>query len=57
MPQEVWWNTMADCLESYITHWPTLLTTCEQNRDKIDSSIANIVNNLGIKRNAEDLLQ
>ena len=48
---------MADCLESYITHWPTLLTTYEQNRDKIDSSIANIVNNLGIKRSAEDLLQ
>ena len=48
---------MADCLESYIMHWPTLLTNCEQNRDKIDSSIANIGNNLGTKRSAEDLLQ
>ena len=48
---------MADCLESYIKHWPILLTICEQNRDKIDTYIVNIVNNLGIKRSAEELLQ
>ena len=47
---------MADCLESYINHWPILLIICEQNRDKIDN-IANIVNNLGVKRSAEELLQ
>lgn len=57
MPQEVRWNTMADCLESYIKYWPILLTICEQNRDKIDNNIANIVTNLGIKRSAEELLQ
>lgn len=57
MPQEVRWNTVADCLESYIKHWPILLTICEQNRDKIDTNIVNIVNNLGIKRSAEELLQ
>jgi len=57
MTQEVRWNTMADCLESYIKHWPILMTVCEQNRDKIDSSVANIVTNLGIKRSAEELLQ
>jgi len=33
------------------------MTVCEQNRDKIDSSVANIVTNLGIKRSAEELLQ
>ena len=57
MPQEVRWNTMADCLESYIKHWPILLTICEQNRDKIDNSIANIVSNLGVKRSAEELFE
>ena len=50
MPQEVRWNTMADCLESYIKNWPILMTICEENRDKIESSIASIVANLGIKR-------
>jgi len=57
MPQEVRWNTMADCLESYSKHWPILMTICERKCDKTDSSIANIVTNLGIKRNAEELLQ
>jgi len=57
MPQEVRWNTMADCLESNIKHWPILMTICEQNRNKTDSSVANIVTNLGVKRSAEELLQ
>lgn len=60
MPQEVRWNTMADCLESRIKNWPILMTICEENRDsadKIESSIASIVSNLGIKRSAEELLQ
>ena len=48
---------MADCLESYSKHWPILMTICERKCDKTDSSIANIVTNLGIKRNAEELLQ
>ena len=26
---------MADCLESYIMHWPTLLTNCEQTVTKL----------------------
>ena len=48
---------MADCLESNIKHWPILMTICEQNRNKTDSSVANIVTNLGVKRSAEELLQ
>jgi len=45
---------MANGLEAYmyIKHWSILLTICEQNREKIDSSIASIVNNIGIKRSA-----
>lgn len=57
LPQDVRWNTMADCLESYIKQWPILMTICEQNRSEVDTSIASIVNNLGVKRNAEELLK
>jgi Protein of unknown function (DUF 659)/hAT family C-terminal dimerisation region len=57
MPQEVRWNTMADCLETYISQWPKLMAVCEQNRDEIDKDISNIVTNIGVKRSAEELLQ
>ena len=33
------------------------MTICERKCDKTDSSIANIVTNLGVKRNAEEFLQ
>ena len=48
---------MADCLESYIKHWPIMITICEEHRSAIDNNISSIVNNLGIKRSAEELLQ
>lgn len=57
MPQEVRWNTMADCLETYISQWPKLMSVCEQNRDEIDKDISNIVTNIGLKRSAEELLK
>lgn len=57
MPQDVRWNTMADCLETYITQWPKLMAICEQNRNNIDKDIANIVTNIGVKRSAEELLK
>ena len=57
MPQDVRWNTLADCLDSYIKHWPILITICEENRNQIDINIRNVVNNLGVKRSAEELLR
>ena len=56
IPQDVRWNTMADCLEAYIKNWPILMTICEADREKIDLNIRNKVTNLGVKRAAEDLL-
>lgn len=56
VPIEVRWNTMCDCLESYIKAWPTMLRICEENRQTIDKDIQSKVGNVGIKRNAEDLL-
>lgn len=57
MPQDMRWNTMADCLESYIKSWSIMMTICEENRHEIDNNISCVVNNPGIKRNAEELLQ
>ena len=48
---------MADCLESYLKHWPILLTICEENKAIIDKNITNIVNNFGVEQSAEELLQ
>jgi hypothetical protein len=36
LPQEVRWNTMADCLSAYIKNWPILVKVCEENRSDID---------------------
>lgn len=55
MPQDVRWNTMSDCLDSYIKNWPTLFKICEENRDRIDSVVKTKVANLGLKRTAEEL--
>ena len=56
MPQDVWWNTMADCLASYLHNRPIILQVCEKHQGEIDTSIANKVKNIGIKQNAEDFL-
>ncbi|KAM4023539.1 uncharacterized protein ACNLHF_028214 [Anomaloglossus baeobatrachus] len=57
LPQDVRWNTLADCLELFINNWSKLLSICETHRDKIDANIRSKVLNLGVKRNAEDLLE
>lgn len=57
VPQEVRWNTMADCVSAYLKNWSTLVSVCEENRSDIDSIVYNKVTNFGIKRNAEDLLK
>ncbi|QQP50145.1 Transposase, partial [Caligus rogercresseyi] len=57
MPQDVRWNTMAGCLNSYIDNWPALVKICENeaSRDKIDNIIKGKVTNMGLKRSAEEL--
>ena len=56
MPQDERWNTMADCLASYLPNWPIILQACEKHRGEIDKNIANKVKNIGIKRNAKYFL-
>jgi uncharacterized protein YuzB (UPF0349 family) len=57
LPQDVRWNTLCDCLEAYIKNWSLIMKVCEEHRDAIEGDIQNKVRNMGIKRNAEDLLK
>lgn len=56
LPQDVRWNTLADCIESYIANWHIMSKVCSENRAAIDVTIASKVNNINIKMNAEDFL-
>ena len=53
VPQEVHWNTLAGCLQSYLDNWSTILKVCDDHRDNIDSKILKKVQDISIKRNAE----
>ena len=57
VPQEVHWNTLAGCLQSYLDNWSTILKVCDDHRDNIDSKISKKVQDISIKRNAEDYLK
>lgn len=54
MPYDVRWNTLADCLEIYITEWQKLLKICEEYPDKIDYKIFQKVSDIDLKRQTED---
>lgn len=58
LPQDVRWNTLSDCLESYLKNWAIILKTVEEeaSRRHVEQRVANKVRDFGIKRNAEDLL-
>ena len=56
LPPEVRWNTVSDCLESYVVNWPILVKICEEYHDEINLNIANKLKNYSIKRNAEEFL-
>lgn len=56
MPQEVRWNTMCDSLKSYVRNWPILMQIADENKEEISIDIRNLIQNVNIKRNAEDLV-
>lgn len=57
MPQDVRWNTLADCLESYISNWHILSKVCTDNRVVISSDISSKVNDMNLKIKAMDYLE
>ncbi|XP_055845077.1 uncharacterized protein LOC129911335 [Episyrphus balteatus] len=57
IPHEVRWNTLADCFQTYLSEWQTILKVCEENRNIIASAIYQKVTNMMLKRSIEDLLK
>lgn len=57
LPQDVRWNTLSDCLESYLKNWPKLFDVCSNNRIVIDKDIIKLVNDINLKVNAQDYLK
>ncbi|XP_024882803.1 uncharacterized protein LOC112461697 [Temnothorax curvispinosus] len=57
MPQDVRWDTLADCLESYISNWHILSKVCTDNRVAISSDISSKVNDTDLKIKATDYLE
>ena len=57
LPLEVRWNTLADCLHSYLDNWATILKLCDKHRDCIDAIVARKMQDLSIKRNAVDYIK
>lgn len=55
MPMEVRWNTMCQSIESYLKNWPKLMEVVDKYHE-IDDNIRIKVQNIGIKRTAESLL-
>lgn len=56
LPQDVRWNSLADCLQSYLDNWSVLIKVCEEHKDDIDREIAKKVEDVNLKRNARDYL-
>lgn len=57
MPQDVRWNTLADCLESYISNWHILSKICTDNQAAINVDISSKVNDMNLKIKATDYLE
>ena len=58
MPQDVRWNTLTDCLETYLNNWTLLISVCDgEMRHQLDPNITRRVMDTNIKRCSEDLLK
>lgn len=56
LPSDVRWNSIADCLEMYVTQWDIILKICEENKKDIDATIYQKVSNIGLKHAAQEYL-
>lgn len=57
LPQDVRWNTLADCLESYLKNWPILYNVCSSNKVVFDKDIIKLVNDTDLKIDAQNYLK
>lgn len=56
VPNDVRWNSLADCLEVFIESWPKLLKISEEHKNDIDAIVREFFLNIHLKRSAEDYL-
>lgn len=55
IPQQVRWNTMADCLKVYLENWHFMSDICLNNATAIDMTISQKVNDMSLKQQAQAL--
>ena len=48
---------LKNYLHNYVKHWSVLMNICEEHRHKTDSIVYKKMVDIGLKRNAEDLLK
>lgn len=49
MPFEVRWNTISDCLDSYLKNWHILVKLCDEEKQAFDAKIINAVQDMELK--------
>lgn len=54
LPQDVRWNSLCKCFESYLDNWHILSKVCSENRVAIDGIIAAKVQDINLKTNVHD---
>lgn len=57
LPQDVRWNTLADCLESYSRNWHCLAKVCSDHRSLIDLDIVKNVQDVELKASVDIYLR
>ncbi|GBP55912.1 hypothetical protein EVAR_43704_1 [Eumeta japonica] len=57
LPQDVRWNTLADCLESYVNNWHYLVKVCSEHRSILDLTIVRKGQDVEFKENVENYLK
>ncbi len=51
------WNSQRTCLDTFLKNRPFYLLIVAQNGDVVDQRIRNIINNIGLYREAKNLLE
>ena len=55
LPVVTRWNSQLECIKTYLTNRPFQLNILAQHEDVIDLSIVNLINNVGLYREAKNL--
>ena len=55
LPVVTRWNSQLECIQTYLTNRPFLLIILAHNEDVIETPIANLINNIGLYREAKYL--